>query len=107
MTVSWKIINADRYVEKDGRADQINKIHFDVYNSETVDGVTHSGRYYGAVECPDPVGDFIAYADVTEENCLAWVKSLIGSQGIKAAEDSIALQISLSKNPVKKTGLPF
>ena len=107
MAVTWIITNTDRHPSKDGRADQIHTLYYDVTDSETVGDDVHTGRYYGSVSCPDPSGSFIAYSDVTEENCIAWAKALIGDDAVKEAEESVAMQISHSKNPIVKTGVPW
>jgi hypothetical protein len=52
-------------------------------------------------------GAFVAYADITEANAIQWAKDALGSDQVKDIEDSIANQISLMKNPITASGVPF
>ena len=70
-------------------------------------GVTHSGRMYGSIGCPDPSGSFIEYAKVTEANCIAWAKALLGSDEVTRIEEAVANQIAQSKTPKTGTGQPW
>ena len=107
MAVTWNISNTDYTVKGAKGTNQIHQLHWDCSDAETVDGVTHSGRMYGAVGCPDPTGSFIEYAKVTEANCITWVKALLGSDEVTRIETAVANQITVSKTPKTGTGKPW
>ena len=107
MAVTWNIINTDYTVNGAKGTNQIHQLHWDCSDSETVDGVTHSGRMYGAIGCPDPSGSFIEYAKVTEANCIAWAKALLGSDRVTEIETAVASQITESKTPKSCSGQPW
>ena len=107
MTVTWKISNTDYTVNGAKGTNQIHQLHWDCTNAETVDGVTHSGRMYGSIGCPDPSGSFIAYTKVTEANCIAWAKALLGSDRVTEIETAVANQITESKTPKTGSGQPW
>ena len=107
MAVTWKIVNTDYTVKGVKGTNQISTLHWDCSDTETVDDVTHSGRIYGSVGCPDPTGKFIEYAKVTEENCVTWAKSLLGSDEVTRIEKEVTDQIKESKTPTKGSGQPW
>ena len=107
MAVTWKIVNTDYTVTGAKGTNQIHQLHWDCGDAETVDGVTHSGRMYGSIGCPDPSGSFIEYAKVTEANCITWAKALLGSDKVTEIETAVANQITESKTPKSGSGQPW
>ena len=98
ISYTWTIDTVDRTIANGG----INTIH---WRCNAVDG-DHSVGSYGAVGCtPDPdATDFIAYADVTEANCIAWVQADVGKDDTEAG---LASQIAALKTPVTGSGIPW
>jgi hypothetical protein len=107
MAVTWTITQAERTLKGSKGDDQISTLHWQCTDSETIDGVVHSGRCYGTINCPEPSGTFIAYASVTHENCVTWCKAIMGEDQVKAKEDTVASQIATSKAPVTAKGVPW
>ena len=108
MAATWKIAACDRTMSLGGKADVITRVHWNVQDSETVDGVDHSGSQYGCVGIDtDDLSSFTAYADVTEDNAIAWAKAALGSDEVTRLEADVASQIALSKAPVTGTGVPW
>ena len=111
MAATWTILNTEYDVKGSKGTNQITTLHWECTDSEdvTTDGetVTHSGRVYGAIGIPEPSGDFIEYSKVSHENCLTWAKAIIGSDEVKAYEDSVAKQITFSKEPIQGSGKPW
>ena len=107
MAVTWNIINTDYTVNGAKGTNQIHQLHWDCSDSETVDGVTHTGHMCGTVGCPDPSGSFIEYAKVTEANCITWTKALLGSDRVTEIETAVASQITESKTPKSGSGQPW
>ena len=101
ITPAWKITSVDRTIETGG----IKSIDWYCGIAETVDGVEYPHQY-GSLRCePNPdAADFIAYADVTEANCLAWVQAVIGKETI---EDKLTDKIKLDQTPTTATGVPW
>ena len=107
MAVTWKIVNTNYTVTGAKGTNQINTLHWTCTDAETVDGVTHNGYMYGSIGCPDPSGSFIEYAKVTEANCIAWAKALLGSDRVTEIETAVANQIKESKTPTLGSGQPW
>ena len=107
MAATWKINTLDRQLVDGERTDVVTVIHWDVTDSETVEGVTYSGRCYGTVSLAEPGESFTPYADITEEQAISWCKAAIGDDQVTAYETSVANQIELEKNPVTGTGVPW
>ena len=107
MAVTWKIRNTDYTVKGAKGTNQIHQLHWTCTAAETVDGVEHTGRMYGAIGCPDPSGSFIEYAKVTEANCINWAKALLGSDKVTEIETAVVDQITESKTPKTGSGQPW
>ena len=111
MAATWTITSTQFDIKGSKGDNQITTLHFECTDSEdvTTDGetVTHRGRVYGSIGIPEPSGTFIEYAKVTHENCVTWAKAIIGSDQVKAYEDSVANQIALSKTPTQGSGKPW
>ena len=105
MAVDWSIVQLERNTSDGG----VVTAHWDAGESETVSGVRHSGRRFGAARfTPDPSSEgFIAYASLTEEIVIGWVKASLGSDEVTAVEASIAEQIADSKAPAQASGVPW
>ena len=107
MAAAWKINTLERQLVDGERTDVVTVIHWDVTDSETVEGITYSGRCYGTVSLAEPGESFTPYADITEEQAISWCKAAIGDDQVTAYETSVANQIELEKNPVTGTGVPW
>jgi hypothetical protein len=108
MAVVWNVSALDRTPTEGSLADVIKTVHWTASDSETVGSDIHSGSRYGSIGLgAADSGDFKAYASVTEANAIAWAKAEIGSDEVTAIETSIAAQITESKTPTSKTGVPW
>ena len=112
MAVTWDVVSLDATKTVGSLSDVVTTVHWTASDSETVgsgdSAENHIGSSYGAVglKAADS-GDFKAYASVTEANAIAWAKAAIGSDEVTAIETSIAAQITESKTPTSKTGVPW
>jgi hypothetical protein len=105
MAVTWTIATLERNTD-----DGVVVAHWRASDSEVVgtgdDAVTHSGSSYGTAGfTPDADAEgYVAYADLTEEAVVEWVKADVDADSIEA---SIAAQIEESKAPAISTGTPW
>ena len=103
MAAKWTITST-KYDIKGSKGDnQITTLNWECTDQ---DG-DHSGRVYGSIGIPEPSGTFIEYSKVTHDNCVTWCKAIMGSDQVKAYEDSVANQIALSKAPTHGLGKPW
>ena len=112
MAATWSILNLDREVSLDDKADVVTTVNWLVTDLETVgsgdDEIEHHGVIYGSsVLDTSDLSSFIAYADITEANAIAWAKAAIGEDQVVAYEKSVADQITESKTPKTGTGVPW
>ena len=107
MAAAWKINTLERQLVDGERTDVVTVIHWDVTDSETVEGITYSGRCYGTVSLAEPGESFTPYADITEDQAIGWCKAALGEEPVTAYETSVANQIALAKNPTTGTGVPW
>ena len=94
ITYTWGI--EKMRVSQEPQTDFVTDIYFRV---DGVDG-DHTGISEG--KCSDlKAGDsFTAFADLTKDQVVAWVKNIIGSEEISRHETHIANIISVKKTPV-------
>ena len=105
MSVTYTIGTLERNTSDDG----VIVAHWRASDSEVVGEDTHSGSSYGTCGfTPDAEAEgYTAYADITEDMAIGWVKESIGEEGVTAIEDSIAAQIAEKKAPAISVGTPW
>ena len=101
MAVTWKVkLGGAKTVGS--LSDVVTVVHWSATDSETVDGVNHSGRLYGCESLAEPdSSSFTALASITNATAIAWVKAALGSDRVTEIETGIAAQITESKTPTK------
>ena len=104
MAVTWTIASMDRDITQDGKANVVTTIH---WRASDTDSDGNTGSSYGSVGVTLGSQSFIAYADIKESDAIQWAKDALGTDEVKNIEDSIANQISLMKNPITASGVPF
>ena len=112
MAVAWNVVALDRAPTEGSLADVIKTVHWTAQDSETVgsgdSAVTHTGSSYGSIGLgAADAGNFTAYASVTKDNAVTWAKAALGSDQVTSIETGIAAQITESKTPTSKTGVPW
>ncbi len=98
MAVTWTIAQLERNTDGNG----VVVAH---WRASDVDG-EHAGSSYGTCGfTPDSTADgYVAYDSLTEADVIAWVKADVDADAI---EESIAAQITASKEPVTAAGVPW
>ena len=98
MAVTWTIAQLERNTDGNG----VVVAH---WRASDVDG-EHSGSSYGTCGfTPDATAEgYVAYDSLTEADVIAWVKADLDADAI---EESIAAQITASKEPVTAAGVPW
>jgi len=102
---TWKAVSCDYATEIDGNLNVINNVHWECTDTDD-DGC--SARVYGSVGiATDDLSDFEPYADITEEQAIAWAKAAIGDEEVAAIEANVAAQIAEQHNPSSGSGTPW
>lgn len=98
MTITWQILLLERELSDGG----VYQVHWDC--SARAEGL--SARRYGAIAViADPESpDFIAYDDLTENDCLGWVWAQVSKDDTEAG---VAAELEAIKNPTTGTGVPW
>ena len=108
MAVTWNVVSLDATKTVGSLSDVVTTVHWTASDSETVDGVTHSGYLYGSVGLASPDSNsFTAYKDITKDNAIAWAKAALGSNEVTAIETGVANRITESKTPTVTSGVPW
>ena len=112
MAVTWDVVSLDATKTVGSLSDVVTTVHWTASDSETVgsgySAVVHSGSRYGSVGLAEAdSSSFTAYASITKDNAIAWVKAALGSDEVRRIETSIAAQITESKTPTTTTGVPW
>ena len=102
MAVTWTIAQLERNTDGNG----VVVAHWTASDSEVVGEETHSGSSYGTCGfTPDAEAEgYVAYDALTEADVIAWVQADVDAEAI---EESIAAQITASKEPVTAAGVPW
>ncbi len=109
MATIWNVLQTERELVNGG----ITVCHWSAVDSETVGSgetaIVHEATSVGSCTLtPDSTAsDFVAYADVTEANAVAWVKEALGADEVSRIEASLTAQIAESKTPTSAFGVPW
>jgi hypothetical protein len=97
-TITWKIANLERETG-DGF---VFTAHYTIDAKDD----TYSAGAYGSIgfERPD---NLIPFADLTEEQVVAWVKEALGAEKIDEVEAALQNQLDQQRNPTKAAGVPW
>ena len=112
MAVTWDVAALDATKTVGSLSDVVTVVHWTASDSETVgsgdSAVVHTGSAYGSIGlAAADSGSFTAYADITKDNAIAWVKAALGSDEVTRIETGIAAQITESKTPTVSSGVPW
>jgi len=101
MAVTWTIATLERNSSDDG----VVVAH---WRASDVDG-DHSGSSYGTCGfTPNAEAEgYTAYAKITEDMAIEWVKASMGEEAVESLESNIAAQIEESKAPATSAGVPW
>jgi len=98
ISYTWSIPTVENTIATGG----INTIH---WRCVGVDGDYSCANYGTTSHTPDAsASDFIAYADVTEANAIAWAQAALDKAAIEA---NIAVDIGNQKAPTSASGQPW
>jgi len=96
MNFTWNVVQMDR-LTSDGF---VVTVHYTV---NAVDG-DYTASTYGTVGYTQGEGSIIAFANLTPEIVVGWVKDSLGQATV---EEALAAQITAQKNPVQQSGVPW
>jgi hypothetical protein len=98
ITYKWIFSAFDCKVSEEGMQDVVTTVHWR-YNGTNEDGI--SAEVYGAQSVGTPTPDaFTPYPELSEEQVIGWMESIIDMEVINANIDA---QIEAITNPVKVT----
>ena len=101
-TFTWSIKTLERTVSNG----IVNTVHYGV---DANDG-TYSAGAYGSIglEAPAEGDDVIAYADLTAETCIGWVKAALGGdEEVTEIQSALQGRIDQQRTPRTATGTPW
>ena len=108
MAVTWDIVALDATKTVGSLSDVVTHVHWTAKETETVDGIDHTGYCYGQIRLAEAdSGSFTAYADISKDNAITWAKAALGSDEVTKIETSVAAQITESKSPTVSSGVPW
>ena len=98
-TITWNVANLERETT-DG---YVYTVHYTVDAKDD----TYSAGAYGSVGLERPEGEMIAFADLTLEVVIGWVKEKLGDEQVQSITAALQAQIDEQHAPSKATGLPW
>ena len=98
---TWKVVQMERNADDGG----VTTVHWDVTE---VDG-DYSSRVYSSQNFDYDASDanFVAYADLTEEIVIQWVKDDLGADEVTSLEVKLTADIAEQKAPAQESGVPW
>ena len=104
-TYEWTISQLDCYPTESGNTDVVFNIHWTLTGTEA--GFT--GSVYGTAGVSLEAGaPYTPYADLTQDQVVAWVEASLGDEGVDAIKDNIDGQIDNQIAPTVVTpALPW
>ena len=104
MAATWTVTNMKRDVSLNSKKDVIRTLYWTCADNDE----EHVGSTYGsAVLNTSDLSSFTAFADVTADKAVEWLKAALGEEEVKLNEEAVASQIKSSKTPETKTGVPW
>ena len=97
-TNTWKIAQLDRETA-DG---YVNTAHYTVEASDE----TYKAGAYGSIGFEKPE-TLVAYADLTEEVVIGWVKDQLTAEKVTEVETALQAQLDEQAAPTKASGKPW
>ena len=107
MNATWTIAQTDFVLSTDGLTNVINVIHWRVDLEQTEGDETFYASSYGTQSVTFDPNNFTDYSDVTEANCIAWVKAAMGEEQVTALETGLKFNIDLQIKPTTGSGRPW
>jgi len=107
MNATWTIPQTDFVLSEDGLTNVINVIHWRVNAEQTEGDNTFYATSYGTQSVTADPDNFTDYSNVTEDNCIAWVKKAMGEEQVTALETSLQANIDLQIKPTNGSGKPW
>jgi hypothetical protein len=102
-TFTWVVSQCDRVLEDGG----INNIHWRCSATETASGEDYAAGSYGTcrITYDASSSDFIAYDNVTQDDCLSWIYA----NGVDKDAIEAALQADIDSQitPTEGKGVPW
>jgi hypothetical protein len=105
VTSNWTIAQLDCYPEYEGQTDVVFTAH---WRLDGTDGEYGAGVYGSVGLTFDPEAPYTAYADLTAEQVIGWVKDALGEEQVASYEATVANEIAALVNPpVVRPPLPW
>ena len=107
MAVTWQAVKLDRQLKDGDKSDVVLTVHWTATETEVDGDNSYNGKVYGTVGLAAPGDSFTPYADITEEQAVAWAKAALGDDQVADTEKSVENQIDQQKNPTNGEGVPW
>jgi hypothetical protein len=108
MAVTWNVLGIRKLATEGSLSNVCKFIDWECKDSETVDDKLLRGYV-----CSDVVlsaadsSSFVAYADITSDMAVTWVKNILGTEKVAKIEAEVTRQITEQKTPTYTTGVPW
>jgi hypothetical protein len=95
-TYNWNIQAMDCVPQEDGKTDVVVTAHWTV---SATDGTYNAGAYGTQSFTYDAEKSFTPYADLTQDQVVAWVQESMGIDAVTALQENLDTQIANQINP--------
>jgi hypothetical protein len=105
-TYTWSVATLDRTIA----TGFVDTVHWIVSASRpNGDEDAYTASSYGSVGLEGSAGEsgFIPYEELTEADCIGWVKDSLGDKEVEAAEAGLTSQLDAKQTPTEAAGVPW
>ena len=106
MAAVWTIRNTNYVLSKDGKNNVIVHLEAEAHIRDQDAGFTAGEMAAARLQTSD-LSSFKSYGDVTEADCVTWLKEALGADQVTAIEKRLTDNIEAQKNPTHGNGLPW
>ena len=100
---TWDCKTVDTYPTKDDKADVSFNVHWRLTGVDDTED-KNIGDSYGVVSLDtEDLSTFTAFADITEEDVIAWVQTALGDEQVESIRNNINAQIAEKITPTVVT----
>ena len=104
MAAVWTIVNVSYVLSRSGKTNVIERVESSVSDK---DGEFTAGEMAAVRLQTSDLSSFKTYSDVTETDCVTWIKEVLGADQVTAIEKRLTDNIEAQKNPTHASGLPW
>tara|TARA_R100000329_G_scaffold151490_1_gene147912 strand:+ start:138 stop:464 length:327 start_codon:yes stop_codon:yes gene_type:complete len=96
ISYSWHITQLDAKIQQDNKSNVVHTVHYTYKGVKDGDKTLYYDIYNFVTLSPPSDEEFIEYDDLTKENVVSWIESIVD---VEKLQDAIKAEIEQKENP--------